>query len=156
MNIIAYNRDSENKFVNLDFPVEFVALDELCQRSDFITVHMPKTSETVNLIAKKQLALMKKEAIIINTARGGIINEEDLLEALKNNKIRGAALDVFVSEGENLNMDLISLPNVLATPHIAGVSQEGQKRRSIATAENVIGFFRSGNIKNLINNYKKS
>lgn len=158
MKILAYNRDNEDKkkHLQLDFPVEFVSLEELCKRSDFITIHTPKTPETINLISKKQFDLMKKEAIVINTARGGIINEDDLLDVLKNKKIRGAGLDVFVNEGSDLNMDLISLPNVVATPHIAGVSKEGQERRSIATANNIIGFFKEGKIDNLVNNYNKS
>lgn len=156
MNIIAYNRNSRNKFSTVDFPVEFVELDELCKRADFIVIHMPKTSETVNLISKKQLDLMKEGVILINTARGGIINEDDLLYALKNKKIRAAGLDVFVNEKDNLNIELISQSNVLATPHIAGVSKEGQIRRSVATANNIINFFRAGDLTNLVNQYKKS
>lgn len=155
MKVIAYDKVN-NYSVSLDFPVHFVDLDQLCQQSDFITIHMPKTTETVNLIASRQFELMKEEAVIINTSRGGIINERDLLEALKNKKIRAAALDVFVNEGLDLNMELISLPNVLATPHIAGVSKEGQKRRSVATAYNIINFLKHNDLTCLINDYKKN
>lgn len=134
---------------------EFVGLEELCQRSDFITVHLHKTPETVNLIAKSQFDLMKKNAIVINTARGAIINNQDLYEALKNNKIRAAALDVFEGGQSNLDMNLISLPNVIATPHIAGVSQEGQQRQSLDTAQSVIAFFQTGDLSNAINKVNK-
>ena len=158
MKIIAYDRDGNDKSKNLQltFPVAFVDLKTLCRQADFITIHLPKTAETIDMIGDRQLELMKKEVIIINAARGGIINEEALIKALKNNKIRAAGLDVFVSEGHDLNMDLISLPNVIATPHIAGVSSEGQRRRSVATAQNIISFFEKGDLNNLVNNYKNS
>ncbi len=137
------------------FAPEFVDLAELCRRSDFITIHLHKTAATVNLIAKPQFEEMKKGAMIINTARGAIINNQDLYEALKNNKIRGAALDVFEGGPAGLNIDLIGLPNVIATPHIAGVSQEGQQRQSLDTAQSVIDFFASGDLRNAINQVSK-
>jgi len=135
---------------------EFVGLEELCRRADFITLHLHKTPETINLITKPQFDSMKSSAMLINTARGAIVNSQDLYEALKNNKIRGAAIDVFEGGSANLDMDFISLPNVIATPHIAGVSQEGQKRQSLDTARSVIDFFQKGDMSNTINQISQS
>jgi len=100
-------------------------LNEVLKHSDVITLHVPLTPETKNLIGKEQLRLMKRSAVIINIARGGIVNEEALYEALKNNEIRGAALDVFTHEPLE-NSPFTELDNVVLTPHLGASTEEAQ------------------------------
>ena len=101
-------------------PVEgfqFVAMEELLQQSDFVSLHCPLIAETRHLIGQKELALMKPSAYLINTARGGVVDEPALVEALRQGKIGGAALDVVENEPLSADNPLLSLPNVLVTPH---------------------------------------
>ena len=109
---------------NLDnSTIKITTKEEIYEESDIISIHTPLTSDTSNLFNKEVFLKMKKNAYIINTARGGIINENDLHFALINNIIAGAALDVYENEPPN-NMDLISLHNLICTPHICGNSNE--------------------------------
>jgi D-3-phosphoglycerate dehydrogenase len=98
--------------------------EELLKQSDFITVHIPLFETTRNTIAKKEFEIMKKTAFLINTSRGGIVNENDLVEALKNGEIAGASLDVYSQEPLEMNNSLFSAPNLMMTPHIAAQSKE--------------------------------
>jgi D-3-phosphoglycerate dehydrogenase len=116
-------------------------LDAAVARADFITVHCPKTPETVGLFDAARLARMKKTAYIVNTARGGIIDEPALYEALKNNRIAGAALDVFVEEPTPQDNPLLTLPNFIAAPHVAGVTKEAVERMAIVAVQNVLSVF---------------
>ena len=102
-------------------------IDEILQNADIITLHIPKTPETENLISKDKLKLMKKNAVLINCARGGIIEESALIEALKNNQILGACIDTWACE-PNANEELKKLPNVIALPHLGASTKESQKR----------------------------
>jgi D-3-phosphoglycerate dehydrogenase len=111
-------------------------LDDLFQVSDFITVHALLTEETRGMIGIKEFKLMKSSAFIINCARGGIINEDDLYDALKENKIAGAALDVFEIEPAKENK-LFSLENLYVSPHIGASTKEAQERAGQITAEQV-------------------
>lgn len=104
--------------------VHMVELATLLRESDFVTIHVPLTQQTYHMIGPKELALMKKTAYIINTARGAIINEHALIEALENGKIAGAALDVLEKEPVAPNNPLLKMDNVLVTPHIAGRNAE--------------------------------
>lgn len=108
--------------------VQYSNLHNLMSTADIITLHLPSTEETKNLIDKEKIDLMKKESILINTARGDLINEYDLFEALKNNQILGAGLDVFSEEPLPTNHPLLSLNNVVLTPHIAGTVYDNVKR----------------------------
>ena len=103
--------------------VELAELNDLVKRSDFITVHLPKNKDTVNLFDTKMLATAKPSLRIINVARGGIINEADLAEAVKNGVIAGAALDVFEDE-PNVPAELRACENVVLTPHMASGTWE--------------------------------
>jgi len=114
----------------LDFPefyaanhVEAVSLDELLQRSDIVTLHLPLDDSTRDIITAEKLALMKSDSIIINHARGGLINEKALKIALQENQISAAAIDAFVDEPPT-DLEMLSLPNLLVTPHIGGSSEE--------------------------------
>ena len=116
--------------------VELLSLDELLTESDFITIHMPKTAETTGMIGKKQLAKMKKTAFVVNVARGGLIDEGDLYEALTTGVIAGAGLDVFVSEPPT-GSNLLDLPNVVVTPHLGASTDEAQEKAGISVAKSV-------------------
>jgi D-3-phosphoglycerate dehydrogenase len=113
-------------------------LDTAVARADFITIHCPKTPETTGLFNAARLAHMKRTAFIVNTARGGIIDEKALYDALKANRIAGAALDVFVEEPTPQDNPLLTLPNFIAAPHVAGVTREAVDRMGIAAVENIL------------------
>src|ERR671929_2419838 len=114
-------------------------LDEGVARADFITIHCPKTPETTGLFDAARIGKMKRTAFLVNTARGGIIDEKALYEALKANRIAGAALDVFVEEPTPQDNPLLTLPNFIAAPHVAGVTREAVDRMGIAAVENILG-----------------
>lgn len=116
--------------------VQLVSLDELLERADFVTVHMPKTPETVGMIGDDQLALMKKSAYVVNVARGGLIDEDALYRALTSGTIAGAGLDVFSSEPP-LESPLISLDNVVVTPHLGASTAEAQEKAGVSVARSV-------------------
>jgi len=105
-------------------------LKTLISSSDIISLHLPLTEQTRNLIGLKEIRTMKKTTLLINTSRGGIINETELIKALKNNLIRGAALDVFETE-PNVRKSLLVLKNLVATPHIAGYTREADFQMAI-------------------------
>lgn len=116
--------------------VQLVTLDELLEQSDFITIHMPKTPETTGMISTDQLALMKPTAYIVNVARGGLIDEKALHEALITGTIAGAGLDVFVSEPPTDDA-LLGLPNIIVTPHLGASTDEAQEKAGVSVARSV-------------------
>jgi D-3-phosphoglycerate dehydrogenase len=116
--------------------VRLVTLDELLEQADFITIHMPKTPETTGMIAAAQLKSMKKTAYIVNVARGGLIDEADLAEALAAGTIAGAGLDVFSSEPPT-ETALLGLPNVVVTPHLGASTDEAQEKAGVSVARSV-------------------
>ncbi len=119
-------------------------LDSLLPRVDFLTVHTPLTAETTNLIGARELGLMKKGSRVINCARGGIINEEALAEALQSGQIAGAALDVFVQEPPPADHPLVKLPNVVITPHLGASTVEAQESVALEAAQLLIDFLTKG------------
>jgi D-3-phosphoglycerate dehydrogenase len=137
MTVIAYDpyvKSAEN--------VKIVLLEELLATSDFISLHLPKTKESANMIGKPQIAKMKNNVRIINCARGGIIDEVALYEGLSNGKIAGAALDVFAEEPPT-DWKLIKLPNVIGSPHIGAATKEAQGRVGAEVADKLIEFARN-------------
>ncbi|MGB3414884.1 MAG: phosphoglycerate dehydrogenase [Microbacteriaceae bacterium] len=116
--------------------VRSVSLDELLAESDFITIHIPKTPETVGLIGAAEFAKAKPNLRIVNASRGGIIDEDALYDALKNNVIAGAGLDVFNQEPPS-ESPLLSLPNIIVTPHLGASTDEAQEKAGIAVAKSV-------------------
>jgi D-3-phosphoglycerate dehydrogenase len=116
--------------------VSLASLDEIMEQSDFITIHIPKTAETTGLIGASQFAKAKKELRIVNCSRGGIIDEDALLEALTTNRIAGAGLDVFNHEPPK-GSPLLSLPNILVTPHLGASTEEAQEKAGISVAKSV-------------------
>jgi len=117
--------------------VRLVPLDELLAVSDFITIHMPKTPETTGMIGATQLRAMKPSAYIVNVARGGLIDEQALAEALAAGEIAGAGLDVFVSEPPAPDSPLLHAPNVVLTPHLGASTDEAQEKAGVAVARSV-------------------
>lgn len=117
--------------------VELVSLEELSERSDFISVHAPLNAHTEGMISTDQFDRMKKEAFIINTARGPVIDEKALIEALQNGKIAGAALDVVEVEPIDPDNPMLKMDNVILNPHVAFYSEESRDELQRKTAENV-------------------
>ena len=120
--------------------VQLVTLDELIAESDFITIHMPKTPETTGMIAAEQFAAMKPTAFVVNVARGGLIDEGDLHEALVAGEIAGAGLDVFTSEPPaegSTAQALLGLANVVVTPHLGASTDEAQEKAGVSVARSV-------------------
>ncbi len=130
--------------------IELADLPTIYQRSDFITVHTPKTKETANLINKDTIAQMKDGVRILNCARGGIVNEKDLYDALTSGKVAAAAFDVFEKEPPE-NHPLLSLDNFIATPHLGASTREAQENVAVAVAEQVVDYLVAGTVRNAVN-----
>jgi D-3-phosphoglycerate dehydrogenase/microcystin synthetase protein McyI len=113
-------------------------LDDMLPQVDFLSIHAPHTKETFHIIGAPQLAKMKPTAYLINCARGPLVDEQALIEALRNKVITGAALDVFEPEPALDNNPLYHMPNVILTPHLAGVTKEAAKRMAMGAAEQTL------------------
>ncbi len=149
MKVLAYDVIEKLAKKAEELGVEFVgttreALNKLLKESDVITLHVPLLPATRHMIGKEELSMMKKNALLINTSRGGIIDEEALYEALRQGKIAAAALDVFENEPPNgISLKLAQLPNVVATPHIGASTEEAQRRAATIIAQKIINHFSS-------------
>lgn len=135
MNVVAYDPYVTSTRAQ-QLGVTLLPLDALLEQSDFITIHMPKTPETTGMIGAEQLRRMKATAYIVNVARGGLIDENALYEALVAGEIAGAGLDVFTSEPPT-DTRLLGLPNVVATPHLGASTEEAQEKAGVAVAKSV-------------------
>lgn len=133
MQVIAYD-----PYVAASDAAELVPLEELLRRSDFVSLHPVLTPETRHMIGAAQLALMKPTAYLVNTSRGGVVDESALIEALRRGQIAGAGLDVFETEPPKLDNPLLAMPNVIATPHALPRSAESQRRCAEMTQESVL------------------
>ncbi|HVN64096.1 MAG TPA: phosphoglycerate dehydrogenase [Candidatus Binataceae bacterium] len=131
--------------------VDLVSLDELFARADFITVHTPLTDDTRGIVGAAAFVKMKKGVRIINCARGGIVDETALAEALSSGKVAGAALDVFVEEPPPKDHPLLKFDNVIATPHLGAATDEAQVQVSVDIAQQVAEFLLEGTIRNAVN-----
>ena len=131
--------------------VKLTDLDTVLKNADFITIHVPLTPETKHLISTEQFEIMKDSAFITNCARGGIIDEDALYDALTNNKIGGAALDVYEEEPPAEDSKLFELDNIVLTPHIAASTKEAQRDAAIIVADEIIDLFKGGTPKNVLN-----
>ncbi|WP_342044057.1 2-hydroxyacid dehydrogenase [Bacillus sp. OTU530] len=137
MNILYSNR-SRKPVVEEELGVQYAEMDRLLQEADFVCIMTPYTPETNNLIGERELSLMKNTSILINTARGGIVNEDALYHALKNGDIWAAGLDVFEKEPVPLEHPLLTLPNVVTLPHIGSASIKTRMKMAELAAENLI------------------
>lgn len=138
MTVIAYD-----PYVKEIAGIKLVTLDELLAQADYISLHLPKTKESSNMIGAEQFAKMKNGVRIVNCARGGIVNEDALYEALTNGKVAGAALDVF-NEEPPTDWKLMKLDNVVASPHIGAATKEAQGRVGAEVADKLIAFSKNG------------
>lgn len=149
MEVIGYDPYiSEEKAKNLG--IKLVDLQELYRNSDFITVHLPKTPETLGMINEKAFDIMKDGVRVINCARGGIINEKDLKKAIEKGKVQGAALDVFTKEPA-VDNELLELPQVVATPHLGASTEEAQFAVAKDVAEEVLRVLKGEPVKTAVN-----
>lgn len=149
MNVIAHD-----PFISPDVAAQMgitlASLEEILAKSDFITVHSPLSKETKNLIDAQAFAKMKDGVFLINCARGGIVNEKDLYDALVSGKVAGAAIDVFEEEPTK-NTALVGLDNVICTPHLGASTDEAQTNVAIAIAQQIAAYFVTGEIKGAVN-----
>jgi len=135
---------------SITFPAHYVSFDELLKESDFISIHAPLITETYHKFRQKEFRKMKKEAFLINAARGPLVKEEDLVYALKQGWIAGAGLDVYEFEPE-VHPDLIKLDNVVLLPHIGSAASEVRERMATIAADNIIAFFKGAPPPNRVN-----
>jgi D-3-phosphoglycerate dehydrogenase len=142
MNVAAYDplaSDQRFKHAGVD---RAASLEELFAQSDVISLHVPLLPETRRLIGAEELAACKPDAVLINVSRGGVVDETALYAALRDGRIAGAAIDVFDPEPPARDNPLFSLPNVITTPHIAGLTAEGMAKLSLAIAVNLLAALR--------------
>lgn len=151
MEVYVYDKFLPKEYM-FDFGVKPCdSLSELFSKADFISIHIPLTSETQNLITADLLYLMKPTAILINTSRGGIVNEDDLYRVLKERRIAGAAVDVFFQEPPPIDHPLFQLDNVIVTPHMAAMTDSALERMAYDVAKEVISVLRGKKPKHLVN-----
>ncbi len=129
---------------------ESTSLEDLYRRADYITVHVPKLKETTGLLNSKAFEQMKTGVMIINCARGGIVNEKDLNDAIASGKVAGAALDVFETEPPG-TCSLVEHENVICTPHLGASTKEAQTNVAVAVARQIIDYLKTGTITNAVN-----
>ena len=116
-------------------------LETILPKVDFVSIHCPKAPETVNMFNAATLGLMKPTAFLVNTARGGIVDEDALYDALSSGRLRGAGLDVLAKEPPDPANKLFTLENVIFSPHMAGVTQEASDRMATTAVENILSVF---------------
>ncbi len=150
MNVIAHDPYITEKAA-AKMGIELVSLEDLFARSDFITVHVPKTDDTQNMLNTEAFKKMKPGVLIVNCARGGIVNEADMAEALEKGLVAGAAFDVFGHEPVEEENPLLSLPNVILTPHLGASTGEAQENVAIAVANQIADYLVNGTITNAVN-----
>jgi len=148
MRVLYFNR-SRDEEAEKELGIEFVDFDKLLSESDFISLHLPLTDETRHMIAKDAFGKMKKGVFVINTARGPIVDEADLVDALRDGKVAGAALDVFDNE-PNINPELITMANVILTPHIASATKEARNKMGNQAVDAVLDMFSNKRPENIV------
>jgi D-3-phosphoglycerate dehydrogenase / 2-oxoglutarate reductase len=148
--IVYYDPFPPSAEVEQTLGVHRLSLDELLATSDIVSLHLPLMPETANLIDKERIARMKLGAVLINCARGGLVDEAALHEALKNGQVAGAAFDVFATEPATEN-PLFSLPNVVCTPHLGASTSEAQENVALQIAEQMSDYLLRGAITNAVN-----
>ena len=136
MRILYFSRTRKPEFER-ETGAKFAALEELLRESDFISLHVPLTPETRHLIGRREFAIMKDGAILINTARGEVVDEEAMIEALKSGKLFAAGLDVYYGEPE-VNLELLKLKNVVLTPHIGSATEKTRRKMAEMVCEDVV------------------
>lgn len=149
MNVLACDSKGSRRN-NPTLKYEFVALEDIYSRCDIITLHIPYNEQTHHLINADALSKMKKNTILINCARGGVVNDQDLFQALEEEQIGSAGLDVFEKEPPPEDYPLLHHPRVVSTPHIGAQTHEAQLNVSIEIARQVLRYFETGEVANAI------
>lgn len=145
MNILCFDTYQDAEFQK-ETGAEYVDLETIFTQADFITIHSPLNDETKDMFNKETFAKMKNKAVLVNTARGGIINEDDLYEALKNGEIGAAGLDATLEEPP-YNSPLLTLPNCTLTPHAGAATYEASSKMGLMAAQNILDIFETGACK---------
>ncbi|MDE2757864.1 MAG: phosphoglycerate dehydrogenase [Acidobacteriota bacterium] len=143
MRLLAHEAYPDREFAQRH-GIELVDLDTLLARSDYVTLHVPLTEETRGLINRRTLSRMKPGALLVNTSRGGLVVEEDLVDALKSGHLGGAGLDVFVQEPIQGDHPLLELDNVLVSDHTAGIDTRSVEAMAVEAARNIVELYRGG------------
>ena len=143
MSVVAYDPYLAEERAQ-EMGISMVELDELFRRADIISVHTPLTPETRGIINAQAIAKMKPGVMIVNCARGGIIHEGDLFDALKNKRVAAAAFDVFEEEPVKADNPLLTLENFICTPHIGAQTTEAQENVAVGIAEQIVDYFTKG------------
>ena len=131
--------------------IDLLPMDEAIKKADFITLHLPKNKDTMGIINKDKFAIMKNGVRIVNCARGGIINDEDLVEAINSGKVAGAAMDVFLTEPPAWDNPLFSMDKVIFTPHLGASTKEAQINVAIDVCEQIRDVFMGGTARSAVN-----
>jgi len=150
MRVLVYDPYVEESNLR-ELGVEKTELDELLRQSDFVSLHVPLNESTRHLIDREKISLMKRIAYLINTARGGVVDEKALAEALKSGQIAGAALDVFDVEPLPADSPFFDCPNVIMTPHVGAHTYEAILRMNMMAAESIVDFFNGKIPKHVVN-----
>ena len=150
MRVIYHNRTRLDAATEQRLNATYVTQDELLAQADFIVLQMPYSKETHHLIGTKELAKMKRSAILINSTRGGVVDDAALVEALKNGTIRAAGLDVFENEPA-LNPGFLELKNVVLTPHIGSSTEATRRAMAMTAAKNAVAALTGATPPNLLN-----
>lgn len=146
MNIIYHNRNKIENILEKKYSAKYVSFEDLLAQSDFLTLHAPATRETKHIINKQSIDKMKNNAILINVARGSLVDEVALIEALKSKKLFGAGLDVFENE-PHINSELLKLENVVLTPHAGTQTFEARYNMQKEVMKNIVGFYNNKKIE---------
>ena len=145
MTVTAFDPGIHHWPAGFDWATRAESLDQLLGDADYLSLHIPLTGQTKNLIAARELGLMKKSAVLVNCARGGVVDEVAVATALRADRLGGAALDVFEHEPLGVNSPLAGCPRLILTPHIAGVTRESNERVSSMIAQRVTDALTAGN-----------
>ena len=148
---VVYSSRNRKPEAEAELGVGWRSLADLLQESDYVSISVALNNETRHMVGASQLALMKREAVIINTARGGIIDQDALVEALRERRIGGAALDVFAVEPIPSSDPLLQLDNVVVTPHVGSATVETRTRMTDLAVDNIMAFFRGERPKCCVN-----
>jgi glyoxylate reductase len=148
---LIYHDAVRNTELEQKYGIEYVSMERLLRESDFLTVHVPLLPQTRRSLGAEQFAMMKNSAFVINTARGQVIDEQALIEALRNKQIAGAALDVFENEPIEKDNPLLKMENVIAVPHIASGSLETRVAMGVLAANNIVAALKNGVPPTLLN-----
>lgn len=150
MDVIGFDPYASEEYAK-NFNIRLATLDEIYAQADYISVHVPLNDSTKAMFNEKTLAKLKPGVRLINCARGGIIDENALYEAVKSGKVKGAALDVFEEEPPKKDHPLFTLPNIIVTPHLGAATEEAQVKVAQELAETLRDYFLSGTVRNAVN-----